>query len=90
MELAVDVDCKGERNGISFPRLDKAKLTDEHSASSYDIPVLVWNGDPYGIADLLPDTRIKVVWRKARTGPVWSLIQRAINAGYPIVIDPIG
>lgn len=90
MELAVDVDYKGKRDLVPFNGHDRAKLTDEHPASSYDIPVLVWHGNPFGIADLPLDTRIKVVWRKARTGPVWGLIQRAINAGYPIVIDPVG
>lgn len=33
--------------------LETFTLTDEHSASSYDIPVLVWRGKAYGPNDVL-------------------------------------
>ena len=86
MEFTVDVEYTVEKQA---PGHDRAVLSDERPTSSYGIPVLVWRGEPHGIADLPPDTKIKIVWKKARTGLVWSLIQRAINAGYPIEIDPI-
>jgi len=68
-------------------RHDRAKLTDEHSASSYGIPVLVWNGEPYGPGDL-PDCQLVAHWHKSQTGPIWKLIEKAINAGYPLEICP--
>jgi len=33
-------------------------LTTDHAASSYGIPVLVIDGQPYGISDTLPDGRV--------------------------------
>jgi hypothetical protein len=41
-----------------------------------------------GEADLMPRTEIRALWKKARTGPVWAIIQKAIDAGYPIEVDP--
>jgi len=90
LEHAVDIEYTVSNGGTAVAGHDRAMLTNTHPASSYRIPVLVWRGQAYGIADLPPDTKIKVVWKKARVGPVWSLIQRAIDAGYPIEIDPIG
>ena len=41
------------------------KLTREHSASRYGVPVLVdENNQPYGAADRLPDGTIAYVWVK--------------------------
>jgi len=77
--FAVDVNWPGHH--------ERGLLSDEHSASSYGIPVLVWRGEPHGIRDLPRDVELVVHWRKARTGPVWRFIQRAINAGYPIRIE---
>jgi len=90
MEYVVDIDYAVSRNGITIPAHERAQLSDEHASSSYGIPVLVWKGQAYGVRDLPPDIKITVVWKKARTGPVWSLIQRAMDANYPITIDPIG
>jgi hypothetical protein len=36
----------------------------------------------------MPRTEIRALWKKARTGPVWAIIQKAIDAGYPIEVDP--
>ena len=82
MTFGVDIDWPGHhQRGI---------LTDEHSASSYGITVLVFGGRAYGTADLMPDVKITALWKKARIGPVWAIIQRAIDVGYPIEIDPVG
>jgi len=64
-------------------------LSDEHPTSSHGTPVLVFNGQRYGIAELDPCTKITAFWKEARTGPVWSMIQKAMDAGYPIEIDPV-
>jgi len=92
MKLSIDVYYQGQRDGVDYKGDERGLLTDDHLASSYGIPVLVFRGEPHGIADLALSgiTRLSVVWKKARTGPVWSLIQRALNAGYPIEIDPVG
>jgi len=90
MKHTVEIEYMVTRDGNTVKAHDRGVLSDEHSASSYGIPVLVWRGTPYGTADMPAGARIRVIWRKARTGPVWSLIQRAINAGYPIEIDPVG
>lgn len=79
MELTVDIEYTVSQGGAAVAGHDRAKLSDEHPTSSYRIPVLVWRGQPHGIADLPPDAKIKVVWKKARVGPVWSLIQKAID-----------
>jgi hypothetical protein len=54
--------------------------------------VLVFQGDPLGVADLAFNgiNKLQVKWKKARTGPVWDFIQAAIDSGYPIEIDPVG
>ncbi len=89
MQKAVDVEYTVEKYGVTARRHEKAVLTDEHPASSYKIPCLLFRGEPFGVADLALNgiTKIKVLWKKARTGPVWNLIQGAINAGYPIELD---
>jgi len=79
MTFTVDVNQPGSH--------DRAVLSDEHAASSYGIPVLVWKGEAYGVADLPSDIKLVAHWRKARTGPVWALIMKALVAGYPIEID---
>ena len=106
MKFTVDVEYDVEKQGIKGKGHDRAVLTDEHATSYHRLPVLVFQGEPLGIADVVTSdgakvkclltyginriTKIKAVWRQTRTGPVWSLIQKAIDAGYPIEIDPIG
>ena len=42
------------------------ELTTEHSASSYNIPVLVDDdGNPYGPGDVLPDGALAAAWAEA-------------------------
>jgi hypothetical protein len=79
---AVDVEWPGHH--------ERGLLTTDHPQSSYGIPVLVIGGIAHGIADLPPGCVVRVVWKKTRTGPVWVLIQKAIDAGYPIEVDPVG
>jgi len=82
MTFDVDVDWPGHHcHGI---------LTDEHPRSSGFRPVLVFCGQAYGPAALMPNLKITATWRKARTGPVWDFIQKAIDAGYPIEVHAIG
>jgi hypothetical protein len=69
--------------GFDYP----AELRDDRAECHYEQPVLVMDGQALGIAELPPGSRVKVVWKKARTGPVWNFIQGAINAGYPIELD---
>jgi len=82
MTFGVDVDWPGHH--------ERGVLTDEHAASSYGIPVLVFRGEAHGIADLPPGAKVSALWKKARTGPVWAMIQKAIDAGYPIKVDFAG
>lgn len=82
MQISVDINWPdNHRRGV---------LTTEHPQSSYGIPVLVFDGEPCGPAELAPDVRVTATWRKVRTGPVWALIQKAIDAGYPIEVDAVG
>lgn len=64
-------------------------LSTEHSQSSYGIPVLVMDGQQFGAADMPLDSKIFLRWGKPRIGPVWAVIQSAIDAGFPIRIDPM-
>lgn len=84
MKLAVHI------KGLRYA--DRGELRDVLTGRGYGIPVLVFRGKALGIAELPPRSRIEVTWRKARTGAMWNLIERAINAGYPIDIDiePVG
>lgn len=62
MTFDADVDWPGYHcHGI---------LTDEHPRSSGFIPVLVFCGQAYSPAALMPNLKIKATWRKARMGPV--------------------
>lgn len=79
MNLGVRVEWPGN--------IRSASLTTEHATSSYGIPVLVMGGEALGPADLPPDSKVLVVWRKPRTGPVWALVDAAIKAGYPVEIE---
>jgi len=89
MTFVVDVEYEVERYGVHATAHDRANLTDEHSASSYGIPVLLFQGKPLGVVDLGKHriTKITASWKKARTGPVWGIIQKAIDAGYPIKVE---
>ena len=40
---------------------EPARLTTEHAASSYGQPVLVWQGEAYGLGDLLEDPETGVI-----------------------------
>jgi hypothetical protein len=77
--------------GVDWPgHHQRGILTDEHSASTYGITVLVFGGHAYRAADLTPNVKVSAVWKKARTGPVWAIIQNGIDAGYPIEVDSVG
>jgi hypothetical protein len=81
-EFPVDVEWpNSHRRGI---------LTTGYPQNSSGIPVLVFDGKPHGPADLMPGTKTTAVWRKGRMGPVWTFLQKAIDAGYPIEVDPVG
>lgn len=79
MEIGVKVRWPGnERSGL---------LSNERAECHYGQPVLVMEGQALGIVELPPGAKIYISWRKARVGPVWSLIQESINAGYPVEIE---
>lgn len=80
MQKAVKVRWPGnERSGL---------LSNERAECHYGQPVLVMEGQAMGIGELPPGAKVYVGWRwKARVGPVWALIQGAINAGYPVEIE---
>lgn len=81
MNLAVHIE------GPGFS--DRAELRDDRAECHYGQPVLVLLGQALGIAELPAGSRIEVAWRKARQGPVWSMVQKAIDVGYPIDIQPV-
>jgi len=79
--IGVDVTWPGNhRRGV---------LTDNHPTSSRSVPVLIIDGQAYTPYDLTPDIRITAKWLQPRRGPMWSIIQKAIDAGYPIEVDPV-
>ena len=81
MTFGVDVNWPGSHcRGI---------LSDEHPTSSSGIPVLVYDGQPHRPTDLKPGVIIVATWRPPRIGPVWALIQKAIDAGYPIDLKDV-
>lgn len=69
---------------------DRAELRDDRAECHHGQPVLVLMGKALGIAELPPGGRIEITWRKSRIGPVWAMVQKAIEVGYPIDIDPVG
>ena len=69
---------------------DRAELCDDRAECLPGQPVLVLRGKVLGIAELPLGTRIEVVWRKGRTDPVRAMVQKAIDAGYPINMDQVG
>ena len=74
MNLDLGMICPGKEAPHGF-------LTNEHSASSYGIPVLVIEGQAYGPADALPYPRPaslrahKLEWTGA--APVWLVCRLA-------------
>jgi len=66
---------------------DRAELRDDRAECHYGQPVLVLRGQAVVISELPPGSRIVVTWHKARTGPVWAIVQKAIDAGYPIDVE---
>jgi hypothetical protein len=80
IEYAVDVVWPGNhcRGMLQYP---------PEGGSSLGGPVLVMDGKPYEAPVLPEGCRVLVVWREARTGPVWELIHRAVTTGqFPIEI----
>ena len=80
IEYAVDVVWPGNhcRGMLQYP---------PEGGSSLGGPVLVMGGKPYEAPVLPKGCRVLVVWREARTGPVWELIHRAMTTGqFPIEI----
>ena len=77
--IGVDVTWSGNHH--------RAILWNDRPASSSDIPVLVIDGQEYGTTDLMPDTRIMAKCLRPGLGPMWSIIQKAVAAGYPVEVE---
>ncbi len=63
-------------------------LTDEHPGVCFGTPVVVFDGAPHATHDLEPDATVIFTWHRKQTHPMtgaqWGLIERAIDAGYPV------
>jgi len=79
--FGVDVMWPGKhRRGI---------LIHSHPACSNGFPVLLIAGQPYTPSDLMPEVRITAKWPKPGVRPMWHIIQKAIDAGFPITVDRV-
>ncbi len=78
MEVGVEVRWPGNRRSGWF--------TTRHPRCSYNTPILVFDGAARRPSELAPDIEVIVPWI-AKFGPEWGMIQKAIDAGYPIKME---
>ena len=69
---------------------DTAELRDDRAECSYGGPVLVLRGKVLGPGDLTPGSMVVVLFRSARIGPAWALVEKARDAGFPVTVEPVG
>ena len=67
---------------------DEAKISTEHSASSYGQAVLIWQGEAYGPGDVLPEGEYpaELEWLRDEPKPTrwaWRIVQDALSRYHP-------
>jgi endogenous inhibitor of DNA gyrase (YacG/DUF329 family) len=61
-------------------------LNTEHPRCSYNTPILTFDGVSYRPSELNPDVEV-IVPLIAKFGSEWRIVQKAIDAGYPIKME---